>query len=194
MVAEHSTWTAGKSDDLALISELPNDLRELIQESGGFILHDGAIHFRGCVLEPDWNSLREAWRGTNALHLLYPDVYTTDIPFAQDQLGDQYLLRDGSVLRLEAETGEVALFANNLQAFTSGIGNSISEYLNVGLGYKLEPGFLLHASPPFCMAESGVKTSLRPIPIAELIRFHAEVAKQIRDVPDGWKVAFSIQP
>lgn len=161
MPIQYPTWTAGGSDDLALISELPNDLRELIEESGGFILHHGAIHFRGGVLQPEWNSLREAWRGIHALHLLYPEVLPTDIPFAQDQLGDQYLLREGSV---------------------------------VGLGHKLEPGFRLHAFPPFCMAESGEKTSLRPIPITELNQLHSEVAKQIRTVPDGGIVTFSIQP
>jgi hypothetical protein len=38
---------------------------------------------------------------------MYSEVKIDDFPFAQDYLGDQFLLRSGSVLRLRDETGEV---------------------------------------------------------------------------------------
>lgn len=192
MNSEHRTWGGADSDDQALLGELPDNLRAVVARPAGFILHNGAIHFRGCVSGPAWHSLREAWHGEHAFHHLYPDVQETDIPFAQDQLGDQYLLRGAEVFRLDAETGELSRFASDLEAFLSGIANDITEYLNVGLDRELQPGQLLHAYPPFCMAESGRGVSLRPVPADELIRFHADLASQLREVPEGGKVTFTV--
>lgn len=192
MNPEHRTWVGGDSDDQVLLGELPDDLRSVIASPAGFILHHGAIHFRGCVSRPEWHSLREAWHGERAFHRLYPGVFETDIPFAQDQMGDQYLLRGNVVFRLDAETGDVSRFASDLETFLAGIGDDITEYLNVGLDHELPPGRLLHAHPPFCMAESGRGASLRAVPADELILFHADLARQIRDVPDGGKVTFTV--
>lgn len=191
MIPSYRTWEGGDSDDKELLDELPDYLRTVITHNG-FILHHGAIHFRGCVKEPAWHSLREAWRGANAFHRLYPGVLEADVPFAQDQIGDQYLLRDKEVFRLDAETGDVTRFEADLESFLSGIANNIAEYLNVGLDHQLQPGCLLHAHPPFCLAESGQGASLRPVPANELILFHADLARQIREVPDGGKIQFTL--
>ena len=188
----HRTWDGGDSDDVELLATLPEGLRAAIAHPAGFSLHHGAIHFRGCVDHPDWHSLREAWYGERAFHRLYPAVFETDIPFAQDQLGDQYLIRGEEVFRLDAETGDVERFAADLGSFLAGMDDDIADYLNVGLEHQLQPGFLLHAYPPFCFAESGSGASLRPVPADELIRFHADLAAQIRDVPEGGKVTLTV--
>jgi len=107
-------------------------------------------------------------------------------------MGDQYLLRGEEVFRLNAETGEVDRFAADLESFLAGINGDIADYLNVGLDHQLEPGFLLHAYPPFCMAESGEGASLRPASSGELILFHAALAAQIRNVPDSGKVVITV--
>ena len=192
MNPSNRTWEGGDSDDKELLDELPAELRAVIANLNGFIVHHGAIHFRGCVEQPAWHSLREAWHGPHAFHRLYPGILETDVPFAQDQVGDQYLLRGKEVFHLDAETGEVGRFDADLESFLSGIADDIAEYLNVGLDHQLPPGFLLHAHPPFCVAESGQGTSLRPVPAKELILFHADLASQIRDVPDGAKVKFTV--
>lgn len=192
MNPSNRTWEYGDSDDKELFDELPTNLRAVIASPNGFILNHGAIHFRGCVKRPAWHSLRAAWRGPHAFHLLYPDILETDVPFAQDQVGDQFLLRGKEVFQLDAETGAVSRFEADLQSFLSGIAGDIAEYLNVGLYHQLQPGFLLHAHPPFCVAESGQGISLRPVPAEELILFHADLANQIREVPDGGKVKFTI--
>ena len=84
----------------------------ILSDANGFILHEGALHVRGVSFAPEWHSLRAAWRGPSAFHTLYESVLSTDIPFAQDQVGDQFLLRDGRVLRVSAETGEVDALAD----------------------------------------------------------------------------------
>src|SRR5687768_8884476 len=94
------TWRGESNDDVEILRELPAGLVHVLSGTNGFILHNGALHVRGACLMPDWHSLRVAWRGPNALHILYDSVSSTDIPFAQDQVGDQFLIRETAVYRL----------------------------------------------------------------------------------------------
>ena len=182
------TWQGESIDDVEILRELPSDLARILSETNGFIVHDGALHVRGACLTPEWHSLREALHGTTALHKLYESVHPSDIPFAQDQVGDQFLLRDRRVLRLLGETGDVEPLADSLDEFFYRVSEDIEGFLNVGLGQTMQPGQLLLACPPFVLLESGANASLKPVPAGELILFHADIARQIRDVPDGGQV------
>jgi hypothetical protein len=91
---------------------------------------------------------------------------------------------------LSGETGEIERLADSLLDFFSGVSSGIEGFLNVGLSHKLQPGQLLHAYPPFCFRESGAGASLAPLPASEVILFHADLARQIRDVPEGGHVEF----
>jgi len=181
------TWRGKSVDDIEVLRELPPELVRILAETNGFILHDGALHFRGASLTPEWHSLRAALHGESAFHTLYDRIRTTDIPFAQDQVGDQFLLRDGAVLRLSAEVGEVEPLADSLEDFIRRL-KDIEGFLNVGLRHTMQPGQLLLAHPPFCLQGSGAGAALRPVPASEVILFHADIARQIRDVPDGGQV------
>ena len=184
------SWKGGSIEDVEILRELPGDLVRTLSDTNGLILHEGALHVRGACLTPEWHSLRAAWHGPKAFHTLYDDVRTSDVPFAQNQFGDQFLIREGVVLRLAAETGEIERLSDSLHDFFSRIRSDIEQFLNVGLGHGMQPGHLLHAYPPFCFQESGAKASLAPLPASEVILFHADLARQIRDVPDGGKVEF----
>src|SRR5262245_39839314 len=111
------TWRGESPDDIEILRELPQALSVLLADMNGCVLHSGALHIRGASLAPDWHSLRSAWRGPDALHRLYEEVKDSDVPFAQDQVGDQFLLRDGHICRLEAETGSVQPFCDGLTEF-----------------------------------------------------------------------------
>ena len=187
------TWTGESIEDVEILPELPTDLVRILSHRNGFILYEGAVHVRGACLIPEWHSLRAAWRGPNAFHTLYAEVRPSDIPFAQDQVGDQFLIREGIVFRLSAETGEIERLADTLQDFFSRFSSDIEGFLNVSLAHRMQPGQLLHAFPPFCFRESGAGASLAPLPASEVILFHADLARQIRDVPDGGKVEFKLR-
>lgn len=60
-------------------------------------------------------------------------------------------------------------------------------------GGRLEPGQLLSAFPPYFSVESKQGVSLRAITSEERIRFLADVARQIADVPDGATVRFELR-
>ena len=186
------TWKGESIEDIETLPELPPDLVHVLGETNGFILHEGALHVRGASLVPEWHSLRAAWRGPKAFHLLYDEVRPSDIPFAQDQVGDQFLIRECNILKLSAETGEIERLSESLQAFFGRVSSDIEGFLSVGLSHRMQPGQLLHAFPPFCIQQSGGGASLKPLPVSEVILFHADLARQIRDVPDGGQVQFKI--
>jgi hypothetical protein len=187
------TWKGESIEDVELLAELPAEVVRVLSDTNGFILHEGAVHVRGACLTPEWHSLRAAWRGPNAFHILYDDLRPSDIPFGQDQVGDQFLIREGIVLRLFSETGEVERLADSLQDFFSRVSSDVEGYLNVELSHTMQPGQLLHAFPPFCFANGGESASLKPLPASEVILFHADLARQIRNVPDGGQVEFKIK-
>ncbi|HZO85002.1 MAG TPA: hypothetical protein VFC26_07305, partial [Verrucomicrobiae bacterium] len=182
------TWRGDSIDDVEILPEVRANLFQILSQINGFILHDGALHVRGASLAPEWHSLRAAWRGKGSFTTLYPNVKPSDIPFAQDQFGDQFLIREGKILRLFAETGEIEPLAESLEDFLFRVEDDIETFLTVGFRDKLQPGELLLAYPPFCFQESGANASLKPVPAGEVISFHADLARQIRDVPDGGQV------
>jgi hypothetical protein len=187
-------------DDQETLERLPADLKALLNQANGFIQFRGGLHVRGACRAPAWHSLREAWEGEDAFHSLYPDVNAGDVPFAEDCLGDQFLLRDEQVWKLSAETGEMGSLELSLREFFAAAQNDPVEFLSLhpllqfeNEGGKLEPGQLLSAMPPFCLAESGEGVSLRAISGDDRRRFLADLARQIRDVPDGGKIVFKFK-
>ena len=185
------TFEGSAIDDFEILSLLPDRLRRILESINGFILQHGALHFRGACCEPEWHSLRAAWKGENGFHRLYDSVEETDIPFAQDCVGDQFFLRNGHVIRLLAESDEIENVACDLREFLLEVDRDPEEFLSAAPDHKLRPGELLHAWPPFCTEPPDTGYSIRPCPAHEVILFHAELARTILEIPDGGK--FDIQ-
>ena len=124
----------------------------------------------------------------------------SDIPFAQDVFGDQFLIRDGSVVRLSSETGDIKPLGMKLHEFLDAAASDPTEVLGLhwltqyrSEGGNLEPGQLLSVYPPFCTAESAKGVSLRAIPALERIRFLGDFAAQIRRLPEGSEIRLRVE-
>ena len=177
------------------LAALPGPLVELLWQVNGFVAYAGGLHMRGLVDEPDWHSFERYHSGEMALHKLFRQVREYDIPFAQDFLGNQFLLRDGEVRRLRADTGEVKSLNVDLAGFMGEIRERPIEYLELDLLARfvearglLEPGLLVHAIPPLCVRTEDKKVELRSAPVENVISFLAAFARQVGDVPDGTTV------
>jgi hypothetical protein len=196
---KHVTYTGPLLDDEELLARLPANLAGLLRQINGFIQFHGGLHVRGACREPAWHSLRDALEGEAAFHRLYPEVRTEDVPFAEDCLGDQFLLRDGRVWRLAAETGEVEQMEVGLGGFFEAVEVDAVEFLSLHPllqfqreGGQLEPGQLLVAFPPFCTKQSAEGVSLAAISADERRKFLADLAGQFRNVPDGGEINFRV--
>lgn len=200
MQLEHVTFTGPVLDDGDLLARLPANLAGLLRQINGFIQFQGGLHVRGACREPVWHSLRDAWDGEAAFWRLYPAVHQADIPFAEDCMGDQFLLRGGLTHKLAAETGEVEPLGVGLREFFESVAADPVEFLSLHPllqyqqdGGQLEPGQLLAAYPPFCTEESAEGVSLKAISAGERRQFLAELAAQLQDVQDGGQIEFQIE-
>jgi hypothetical protein len=194
----HASYIGPKHSD-GTLDELPIELRTLLTAANGFVVLDGGLHVRGVGDIPDWHSLMRMWTGNEALSTIYPNVRPDDIPFAEDYLGDQFLLRNGAVVRLYGETGETEEIEIGLNSFLDSVADNPDAVLSLNLlrqfqneGGTLEPGKLLSVYPPLCTSEASQGVSLRPIPVLERIRFLADFARQITGHPEGASVRIQI--
>ena len=181
-------------------THLPAELADLLLMTNGAVVLSGGLHVRGVVAEPEWHSVDDAKDGPAAFHKRYVGVEPHDVPFAQDCVGDQFLLRDGSVFKLSSETGEVEDFARSLTHFFEGVRSDPVEYLSLQPlvvfsrdGGKLRPGQLIDVFPPFCAAESRYGVSMRAISARDRLGSLADLADQLADIDDGQTVSFKLR-
>jgi hypothetical protein len=200
MKFEDVIYTGPAFDDAALLNELPRELAALLLEENGFVAVRGGFHVRGACLEPAWHSLRRAWLGPESIASLYPAVAPSDIPFAQDVVGDQFLLRNGLVCRLSAESGDVEPLDIALGEFLARAAKDPLEFLSLGplvafedTGGRLSPGQLVNVYPPF-IVDAATPRSYRAVPADQQVRAMARLAQEIRDLPDGARVQIKIVP
>lgn len=200
MDLEGVTWQGPPISDGEALEALPSSLRSLLRQLNGFILRGGALHLRGVAEDPSWHSLHLHWTGDLALSQHYRSLLPTDVPFAQDCVGDQFLLREEKVWRLGAETDELEALDVDLFAFLERASADPVDYLgaqpllmHLQSGASLEPGELLHAHPPFCVKQASDGVTLRPVPAEDLLLAHAALAQQLRDLADGDEIRFSVE-
>jgi len=195
------TYSGPAIDDEALIADLPPELAALLRRVNGVVAYRGGLHLRGACSQPVWHSLRAAWRGPESFAARYPSIVASDIPFAQDPLGDQFLLRDGLVMRLRAEVGKLEPLGIGLEPFWERVAADPLHTLELyplmqfeGEGERLQPGQLLSAFPPVCSDEARDGVLLRAISIADRLAFLASLAAQLAGVPEGGQVKFQVTP
>ena len=195
-----ATFVGSPPDDDAMLARVPRDYAGFLQTINGCVVFGGGLHIRGASRSPDWHSLRRAWIGQRCLSQLYPSVDVDDVPFAQDYLGDQFLLRSQSVLKLDGETGEIEDLEVGWREFLLAVATDPEDVLGLQFLERftnesgpLLPGQLLSVYPPLCSVESSSGVSLKAVPANEHMYFLADFAAQIREVADGSKIRIVVR-
>lgn len=112
-----------------LFQKLPEDLQDFYESINGLLAYNGGLQIRSCTDSGSWHSLARFWTGELALHKTYPNLLESDIPFAQDCVGDQYFMREDGVWLLSAETGECMDMEVDLDEFFESAIEDPVEYL-----------------------------------------------------------------
>lgn len=195
----HLTYSGGPLDDPGILDRVPPGFASLLRTRNGCVAYQGGLHVRGACRDPAWHSLRGAWEGPEALHVLFEEVHPTDVPFAEDAFGDQFLLREGRVLRLSGELGEVAEAAGGLEDFFTQLLADAGRVLDyepllefLAGGAELRPGQLLAAYPPFVLSAGGARRDVRAVDALERRRFLADLARQLHGLPEGAEVRLEV--
>jgi hypothetical protein len=188
----HLIYAGAPLDDPGILERVPAELAAALHSRNGCIAYLGALHVRGACHAPAWHSLRHAWEGPDALHALFEEVRLADVPFAEDAFGDQFLLRDGSVVSLSGELGEITPVADSLETFAASLLSDAEQVLDYQplltfrqSGAELVPGQLLAAYPPFALRSEHSTRELRAVDALERRRFLAELARRLHGLPEG---------
>ena len=191
------TYQGPPVDDVELFPLLPPKLRTLLEQVNGFIQFGGGLHVRGACRDPEWHSLRRAWMGKEAFHRFYRTITETDVPFGQDFLGNQFLLRGDHVIKLMGETGEIEELGLPLLDFIEAAQADSTTVLNLEAlllfqeqGGSLDPGELLQAEPPFCTQEADGGVGLTPVPVDEQLAYLRQFHGRIKSVSEDGKINF----
>jgi hypothetical protein len=195
----HLVYSGPPADDADMLVRVPPPLAAMLRERNGVVGFGGGLHVRGACREPAWHSLRHAWEGADALHQLFEEVRPGDLPLAEDAFGDQFLLREGKVLRLSGELGEMAPAADGLEEFFGRVLADPGRMLDyapllafLAGGGELRPGQLLAAYPPFVLSAEGARRDIRAVDALERRRALADLARRLHGLPEGTEVRFEV--
>ncbi len=179
-------------------SELHAQLQSTLRKSNGFYAFETALHCfpAGTGDAPMsleiWNS-PELWRheyGTIAEGLFF---------FAEDVFGNQFCFREGSVSLFDAETGDAEEVAKSLAEWAERIlseadvltGHAFLRRWEATNG-PLKRGARLVPRIPFVLGGAYDLPNLVQMRAVDGMRFRGNLARQIRDLPDGSQIEFRI--
>jgi hypothetical protein len=174
------------------------ELFAMLKQKNGFYAFESALHVFSITADPasgleGWNS-QSLWRGA------YKDLAQGLLFFAEDVFQDQFCLSDRGVIRFHAETGETEPLADSVEAWADLI---LSDY-SMQTGWKLAhewqalhgplpPGKRLMPKIPFVLGGEYSLGNLWAGNPLEGMSFKADVAKQIRNLPDGTKIRLQVK-
>ena len=176
-------------------STLARPLTSILGLKNGFYAFEGALHVipdavlggtpRGLA---DWNA-ENTWVGS------YDHLADGALFFAEDALGSQFALRDGEVVVFDPETGTFEPMARDLEDWAAKVladpdvwtAHSLARAWQEANG-QLRDGHRLVPVTPFVLGGAFSVENLRSMEATKGMRYRAEIAVQIRDLPDGTPV------
>jgi hypothetical protein len=174
--------------------------RRLLERANGAYLHDHALHLLGACAEPSSHSLA-AWNAPATWRDAYGGLADGLVFFAEDAFGDQfaYAGRGGEVVCFEAELGRVVPVAASFADWLDLMAQHPASLLPLEVvaaqraqGRPLVAGVQLFAYPPLFSPESQEAVDIGHVDAVEAMRFRGSLARQIRDLPVGTRVAIHL--
>lgn len=181
-----------------LAGSLSDDLLRMLGKRNGFYAFEGALHVfpsQSCQQEVGLNDWNESTLWRNA----YGDLANGCLFFAEDVFGGQFCMKENHVYTFDPETGALDYLADNVEDWAEAI---ISDY-EVLTGYPLahewqeQNGKLpamkrLLPKVPFVAGGEFVLDNLFLVDAVEGMKVRADIANQIKDLPDGAQIELKV--
>jgi hypothetical protein len=182
----------------SLAGSLAFDLLGMLQQRNGFYALESALH-----VFPSHSSQQEIglidWNDNALWRSAYKGLADGCIFFAEDVFGGQFCIKSSKVHTFDPETGILEYLADDIEGWARAI---VSDY-EVLTGYPLahqwqEKNGRLPAKKrllpklPFVAGGGFVLDNLYLADAVEGMRFRADIANQIKDLPDGAQIKFNI--
>lgn len=182
----------------SLAGTLADELLRMLYQRNGFYALESALHVfpsYSCQEEvglEEWNE-NTLWRND------YKGLVDDCLFFAEDVFGGQFCIKNEHIYTFDPETGALDYLADNIEDWAKAI---ISDY-EMLTGYPLahqwqkQYGQLpakkrLLPKIPFVAGGEFVLNNLYLGDAAEGMRFRADIANQIKELPNGTQIKFEI--
>jgi hypothetical protein len=181
-----------------LAGGLANQLLQMLSARNGFYAFEQALHvFPVCANDSRMDM--EAWNAESSWRAGYPEVSSEGLFFAEDLFGGQFCIRGDRVFTFDPETGDMEFFAADLDEWAEALladyevltGCSLAKQWQAIHG-RIPEGHRLLPKRPFVMGGDFAPENLYACDAVEGMKFRAEVASQIRDLPDGSEISIHL--
>jgi len=188
----------GSSPEGLPSGRLFGELSELLSGRNGFYAMEGTLHVFGSGRAVVGRSLEE-WNDNAGWRAEYDGLADDYLFFAEDVFGSQFALLDDRVLTFDPETGDSETMATSLEDWADKLlaepdilaGSSLGHSWQLSNG-ALTPGARLAPKRPFVLGGDFVESNLYMLDAVQGMSVRAELALQIRDLPDGTQIRYRI--
>jgi hypothetical protein len=116
-------------------------------------------------------------------------------PFAYDVFADVFVVLENGIGRVATETGALDETWASLDAWAEEVianpeeilGEELLQNWSARFG-QLQPGYRLTPKMPFIFGGTYELDNIVAMPIGDILQFRAEIARQVKDLPDGARV------
>jgi hypothetical protein len=179
-------------------SEAASVLGPLFAEKNGFYAFESTLHVRGTADSATEISLVR-WNRPDLWVDSYKGMARGAVFFAEDVFGNQFCLYGGQICSFDPETGEFEQIAKNVEEWALKVledpplltGSEIGRAWQECNG-PLQQGTRLVGRTPFVLGGEYAVENLYAANDVEGMRYRAEIAIQIRDLPDGSKIRLRV--
>jgi hypothetical protein len=186
-----------KNKDMYVLDFIDDALyhRFMVQTNGGFFFNRSLLIY-GLGDVPAYASFVD-------INLLVNSVYNTFASkahfFACDFLGNQFAFLDKEVHLLNIETGQFELVAANFSQWLTALSDHLDYYTGQSLLRGWEQQFKqlsaekrLCPKVPFSMGGQYSIHNLFSVNVEEMIKYNADIASQIYNLPDGTELKLKL--
>jgi hypothetical protein len=175
------------------------ELGQLLSERNGFYAFESALHVFPAVTTGDQIGL-DLWNSESLWKLSYDkDLVENCLFFAEDIFGVQFCICGEYIWSFDPETGQKEPLANNLRAWADSILADYEALTGYPLAIEwqrlqgpLEHGKRLIPKVPFVLGGEYTVENLYALEAVRGMQLRGELARQIRNLPDGTRVGYEI--
>lgn len=174
------------------------ELISMLEHKNGFYEFERALHVFPASDRYNIQSI-EKWNEPATWKFAFDFDFEGMLFFAEDAFGNQFGIKDGSIIRFDAETCEINGLSDSLDGWAHRILSDIDYETgaNVARDWQkingfLETGSRLLPKLPFVLGGEYSAENLYSIDAVQGLRFRAEIYNQIKNVPDGTPIEIKV--
>src|SRR5690349_17618891 len=185
-------------DSSDMNASFENELQQLLLLKNGFYAFESALHVLPSSPEESVMTLRR-WNSRDLWSFEYGELARNAYFFAEDAFGNQFCFWHGNVCAFDAETAEIKPIAPTIEAWAERVLRDYSLLTGYPLlhEWQLRNGTLPSATRlmpkiPFVLGGNYSVENIYALSAARSMRTRGNLARQLKDLPDGTQIDFRV--